>query len=409
MTLLIYLSILVAVLFWRSRQLSGRDLAHEIADDGSYYLKKEIIHRVKRRNADRHYSLMIGRSLDQPTFFNISKEKWYHRMLKALGLVSEIEFGDESLDKQLFFMSDAPEAFANIAANPEFIKRVRDLFVSYNAKKIQAYNDKIWVTSKKQDFLDGNFINQNLAQISALAKVCNTAAPSSHFFGSRKPRFSMAFMVVHAALFTLAIFGALPVVFENTEILDMRSLIMFALNIGFGILAAWFTLIFLTLRGSGWFALVVADFILVGIVGILASTVFLAREANIMMDRAEPARHATPLIAKDCTLYCSRRSFGRRRSSRSVTYHLNAEQCLPGTRPETLAYYQSASAYCSSNHKFRYKLTLKGWDASQPAPYTFETDAQMYDMSAIGRRYEVRVHPGYFGYPWVASEEIRVK
>lgn len=409
MTLLLYIVILGAVLFWRSRQLSGRSLAHEIADDGSYYLKKEIAHRASRYGSERHYTLMVGRALQQPCFFSISQEKWYHRFLKALGLVSEIEFGDEKLDRQLFFMSDAPEALASVAANPEFIRGVRDLFENGDAKKIQAYNDKIWVTSKKQTFLDDGFINRNLARVSSLARICDASAPGSHFFGSNKPRFSMLFMAVHAALFAVAVFGVIPAIFENAEILNMRGMAMFALNIGAGVLAAWLALIFLTLRGSGWFALVLADFILVGIIGILASTVFIVREANITLDRAEPARYVTPLIAKQCNLSCSRRNFGRRRSSRSINYPLTAEQCLPGARPETLAHYQATSRYCNSNHKFRYKLTLQAWDRSQPQPYTFETDAQAYDMSVVGRSFEVQVHPGYFGHPWIASEEIKAK
>ena len=85
----LYLAVFLTVMFFRSRSLQGQDLRQHSTARGVRYLETKNFN-----NKGHTVSARLGVSLGCNRYFSITREKWYHRLLKSMNLATEMETGD---------------------------------------------------------------------------------------------------------------------------------------------------------------------------------------------------------------------------------------------------------------------------------------------------------------------------
>lgn len=405
MVLLVYL-LVFSVAFWlRHRSLTGKDLSFKINPAGKTYFEN-IQYTNKRRN---RVSPSLGLPLDTPLNFIVSREKWYHRFLKSTGLAQEMQTGDAALDERLFFACEWPESLKQLMEKQSFQAAVKTLFMDLDAKALRSFSGKIWVQGKTVDTVvyTPQYASQHLRQLNTIVEEFTAADLYASPVGTEgwltHTKAAILLMTCHAALLTMGLFGGLPVVFGTTGVVDWWQLIGLAAIVGAAAAGLWIYLIALLVGRGSWLPMVVADFTLMGLVGIFLSGAFVLFEANIYLDTAEAVPYIQPITQKECSLTCSSGSGKRRHSSH---YSLSDDQCAAGTRETTQDEYASRDYKCNRRGSFSYKLTVPPWTPEQNKNYTFPVSVTLYDQMNIGDSVRIPAHPGAFKITWVDTAEI---
>jgi hypothetical protein len=403
MTLLIYLVLFLAVLYLRRRHLIGAHMKSQMMDGAEYF--HHISYDGKKRTAATVY---IGLPLAFSQHVVIRRERWYHRFLKSVNLAQDAETGDNTLDRDLFFISDTPAHLDDMIRSEKFRAAINTLFNGLRVHSLHAMGTRLWVRCEKAKTADCTTARdrQHLAALSDIANEMDAAArqsiQSESFFS--RARLAIGAMVAHAGLICLGTLGFLPLWMESYQITNPMSFTAFSVTLAAFFAVGWFWILAIVFGGSSWFPLVIVDFILMGLIGIILSTGLLARQANIVFDTRPPELHHQALQFKACTLTCSR-SAGKRR--RSTTHELSGSDCSAAQRPATLAYYKTRDNKCNSSASFNYQMYLKPWHTSQGMSFSYSVDAPAYDAAQIGDIYTVPAHPGLFGHEWVDTNEIQ--
>jgi hypothetical protein len=213
-------------------------------------------------------------------------------------------------------------------------------------------------------------------------------------------------MAFHAALFIFIFIMGTAILFETKTLIFPDQLLHFGLTIGIFLSTLWFTFIIYYLSGTSWIPLVISDFFLFGIIGIIFTIIFGVREANFELD-TKPVKQFQPvLLAKNCSLKCVSK---RRKSNKSTTYPLNAAQCSSAQRMKTLSQYKNMDYKCRGSAYFIYNLTLEPWLPGQENNFEFVTTTTVFDHTAVGMPMIINTHPGTFGFNWVDTLDIRPK
>lgn len=409
MIFLLYIIIFLTVLYIRARHLSGKNMFSRSTDKGVRYLETRDFD-----DKGRTITAQLGVELGCQRYFSITPERWYHRWLKNLNLATEVETGNDALDQKLFIVSDHPEQMQAMIQTKGFVDALHALFIDKGVKSLRAFNNKLWVKTKSMptsSYTDV-LVNKYLDTITTIAAVAidNSAGALDDFkplFG--KPQISILFMLCHAAVFFVGIFAIVPLFFESYEIVNTTSLIMRGAATAVAIGGVWLLLILSLLRGSGWIALVLADFVIMGIVGVALSATFLVRDLNIELDSSAATVLSQPATAKICTLKCSKSSGGRRRHTQSTTYKLSPEQCTIENQALTLARHIDQDNKCRYRAKFNYNVSVKKWQEDMDKDYTFPVNINTFQQTQIGDHFLIPAHPGALGLEWVDTDEIKRK
>lgn len=212
-------------------------------------------------------------------------------------------------------------------------------------------------------------------------------------------RRALIFLGLHAAFLGLALLGYLPTALDSAQIANISKIHAYAIIFGLGFCIIWFFAILVVMAGRPWFGWVMADFIALGIIGIIGSTGFFLREANIRLDASLPTVKTFHLSYKSCALRCVSHGY-RRRSSH--TYTLSDNECV--NLQQTLDHYKRQDYKCRKSYNFEFYLYFPGIDGEErlKVPVDYET----YVQDARGDRYAVPVHPGRFGIKWLRPATV---
>ena len=405
MTLILYLVLFTVAMLYRRFKLGGLFLKRRADLNGKEILEK-IYYKDKHR---RRLHAELGLELNQVVYFSISSERWYHRFLKHLSLATELQTGHARLDDELFFVSDAPEHFWQLMQDKTFSAAIHDLFLRVGVKSLRAYGTRMWVrtpTRDKENYdrLYKENIISNLEKIAAFVEQKNIDYQHTSDDRLIAPRHgAMMMMAAHAAFFTLAVFGAIPAMLQTTELLAHTPWIAKSGALAIVGLCAWLGIMMFLVGRSSWAALVIVDFVVFGIIGIVATAFFVLREVNISFDVQDPQTYTRRIVQQDCTLTC--KSGGRR--SHSTTHKLSYAQCLAPERAMTINTYMQRDYKCGRRSWFTYYISVDPWMAPLHKPYRFKTNEELFDSTTLGTALDIPVHSGFVGIPWVDTDSIK--
>lgn len=402
MIFLIYLAVFALVFFIRYRSMSGAGMKLHVDNDGRTHFETSVSAGKKSPN----FNVRIGMPCDQKLYFKIAPEGGMSRLLKAIGVADEFQSGDRETDK-LLFVSDDPLLFQDILKSDGLRGALRQLVSRHKKIKIRAFGHRIWLEANG---VPAGWLNQNRSDILAyLWEISNAASQSAELRADAAPRFSYAqraafFMVMHATLLTGAIFGFLAFIFgdmhvENLQRLIASSAVLIPLAAGI-----WIVLMLGALRRSMWLVLALGDFILIGLAGLILTIPLLAIEANQNLPQGPAVVQQKQLMAKQCSLHCSKKR--RKRSSTSRDYPFSATECEPANRQIRIDMLKDTDSICRNRATMRYKLTFPAWRSDDNAPYVLDVDAARFDTSKRGDAFNIPVHPGALGSPWIDEDEI---
>lgn len=393
MTLLIYLAIFALTFFFRSYYLEGRHLKKG-KDEAFYsYVMKGKHGNIQGRG--------VGIEVTGIHPFIIRKERWYHRTLKSLGIAREISSGNDEVDGKLFFITDRPdhlEALLQVPGMAAHLEKIANLPI----KALRCTNKRMWVdiedkASQNQDSSYADYATtleefvKELTKYNSLQDRPQAALRRFLAFGA---------IAVHAALFTIALVGVFPIMFEPSEIVDQSAMTKLYVPICLGLAVVWLALLLVTFSGTAWVGWVLGDFLLFGLIGILLTSGFIVRQVNVNFDTSEPTMLSQPVTKKSCELKCKRS--GKRASTQ--TYYLTEAQCA--AREVTEAQHKDQYSACRNNSWFSFRINVAPWADYQKKDFSFTTSASNYDRTRIGDHYRVNLHKGYLGAAWVDTDKL---
>ncbi len=400
MLLAVYFAIFLFVLFINHRRFFGAGMKEKITLQGEAYFHS---FQRKSKNASDGYN-SIGIRQEHGPYLIVSHEGWHHKLLKNLGLASELSTGHAEVDDRLFFATDVPDHVEDVLRQPAAMAPLKAFFDGRKAK-LRSSPGRLWFEDLKAEapYTEAEALArlEDLKKISAALKQPETAVLTG---GIRSSHIAIAMMVMHNAFFFFAVFAFLPEVLDRAEIVRLSEVVLYALGPGLAFAGLWLAAIFTLLRQGSWLPMVVLDFIVFGFVGIMIGSNYAVREINIGLDRSEATVHTQPLVSQTCKLSCSRGSGKRRRTS---TYSLSEGQCKGETvRQQSLQEHRQRDSKCSSSYSFSFRGEVSPWSEKQKNNFSFTMSAENYDATEIGDTYAILSHPGYLGIEWVDQAGI---
>lgn len=399
MVILLQLCLFALAAFTRGRFLFGTHLATNKDD----HTKLEYEARSKGTVTNRH----IGITQDYGLPFIVRPERWYHRVFKAIGLASEVQIRREEFDNKYFIITDMPGHLERAVSSGSLTTELQKLF-QLPIKSLHATHTKLWVRLKREDFKQpAEYFDQHRAILKSIS--AHTKYRVDHSSVNQPKRnagyWAFLFLCAHAGLLTWGIFGGLPTLADNIEMLDRTEWFAQTIVLGLVLATIWFMLIVAFFRSTSWVCWVMVDFMLCGILGIMLTSHFIAREANVHLPQPAPTVYRQPISEKYCVLECRQRC-GKRCTRRS-NYSGNTDaHCSAQSRPNVRQRYMQIDSICRSSANFAFKITIRHWEP-QKQYYRFPTNASFFDSVSVGQYVDVPVNEGAYGIKWINQDEIR--
>jgi hypothetical protein len=209
MVFLVQLCIFLGALFYRRGFLLGNHLQQ------SSYEPRWLTY------TNQYKSMIVARHIGVIQEFGfpfiITREKWYHRILKSLGIASEISVGENGFDRKHFLITDYPTHLEKILKSENIVSKITEIF-SFPVDSFHATRNKMWIIIQRKDFnkADEYYHNQlsALSWISKLVQEVNRDTKTS-FENKKTGAYALAFLATHAGMVLLGILGALPTNFDS--------------------------------------------------------------------------------------------------------------------------------------------------------------------------------------------------
>lgn len=395
MILILQLGVFALIFWYRRRFLLGGHLKATKSSALPYY--------YEQKNKSRVVAQHIGIESKQGFPFTIRYERFYHRLLKALGLASEIQLADSKLDDMLYFSTDFPQPLTHMLQSTKMREAVSKLF-STKVNAIYATSGRIWaVINSKSITRDISSFKDEIALLQQIAEELANASQQPYMMTRQHKWIAMLFLTAHFSLLALAALGWVPAMIDSSAFVSFGEWFDGAMYYSVPVVLLWLALIIILLRGTSWIALVLADFLLYGWIGVLICSTLFVREINIDFDRSEPVMHEMSVMSKSCTLICKK---GSGKHSTTHSYALNSAQCDAKGRGAVAAKYVAMDPVCAASTDFRYVIHTTHWHEDKEY-YRIEPDSGMYDRVDIRSTIEIPTHPGMLGLEWVDLKQIK--
>ncbi|MBY0355087.1 MAG: hypothetical protein K2Q12_05085 [Rickettsiales bacterium] len=348
----------------------------------------------------------IGMTQQNGISFIIKPERWYHRILKNIGIAHEMNISDAAFDKKYFITSDYPLHLEQILASGKMLADVKALF-ALPVKSLHATSHRIWCTIRKEDMHshDTHYTKQ-IRRISRISEATQKDSLQQESAGSSRKLGVIAFLFicVHAGLLTVGVFGALPTMVDSNDTVDVDVLVIKGATFGCIVGAVWFLAMMKIFRKSSWVCWVFVDFIMCGIAGFILSGIIFTREANTRLLQPAAQIFSQPITQKICVLKCQK-SCGSR-CTRHSSYRFQSDAtCSPQSRQNIMNEKKNSDYICASRAWYEYTIELEHWrDASL---YSFTPSRALFDNVHTSTRLNVPVNEGALGIEWVDTDHIQ--
>lgn len=399
MTLFLQLIIFCLVLFLRGRKLFGYHLRKKkTGPDFLSYITKSESGTPMRRD--------IGLLQKNGLFFVLKKERWYHRMMKSLGLTTEIATNDQEFNTRYFISTDHPDTLEAMLANTQLLSFIKQS-IAHGTTALYSTPTRLWSvsTGKDSERPDSDFA-QIGQYLTAISSIITKPSDSSFVIGrsSSLGLLALFFLSMHAGLFGLALLGLFPTGFDTLHQADPLASIAKGLLFGLSAAGLWFIAILKIFMRTSWSAWILMDFFLFGLIGFLGSGLCVVREANQHLPQPPAIVYTQPVTQKYCVLSCEK-GCGRRCTKRS-THQLTDTECLPTTRDAIEQDKKRIDPICAHYSHYQYYLTIAAWNDSARDTYLFSPTEAVFDSVASKGLVDVPVHPGALGLEWVDNTAI---
>lgn len=397
MVLLLQLCIFALALFYRGRLLTGKHLTPRQKNDS-------LLHHIYQ---DKHGIISvhhIGIERKQGIPFTIKRERWYHRLLKLMGLASEISVAHPEFNGKFFIITDYPDHLKHAFESKELLPQIQALF-ALPVKSLHATHHKIWCALKrKNQNLDNPHYKEHQALLQNISRLTTECPLPTRRHTKRLGKMALSCIAVHAGLLAIGIWGFLPTFSDNIITLDPQSWIIKGLIAGLVLSGIWLVCLFFLFRGSSWICWVLVDFVLIGVVSFMLSGIFLIREANIHLPQREVQTYSQPILQRMCIVQC-RKGYGKNPPKREYRFY-SEDDCQPSNRPALLKKKKYESVICQSRAWFEYSLSVHSpWQRS--SPYTFSVSETLFDSTSVNGELIIPVNTGIFRIQWIDTDSIK--
>lgn len=341
--------------------------------------------------------------------FIIRKERWYHRLLKSLGVATELRVGCDNMQREWFFITDYPAHLERALHSGVLREALREL-LALPITRLSSTLHRLWcdfdckvLKDKKEtkDFPREEYWRKLNAVREGLRHLSD---PSGRRFPMRWTAF--IFLGLHLALFITALSGFAPTFIDRYEIIDKWQWLSHAAAYALPAVCLWFGVIIYFFHGTSWAGWVLADFVLTGIIGVMMTTGYFVREANILADMSPPQHIERTVSKRTCSLEC-RKSCGKNCTRRS-SYKLDEKWCSPERRIATKYYYEQRDSICRASAKYQFTLYMPHWLPKMGKNrYSYHPRADVYDASPVGTTLRIPLREGALGIEWVDVDTIQ--
>lgn len=414
MVFIIQIIIFIIAFTIRGRALYGKFLEHDGGMDGGNL--KYV--SVDKKGEETGRYIGFKRQNKEGIFFRIHHERWYHKWLKSLGIASEIKLRDVAFDDKYFIMTDFPGALERAMASADLLPLVKELMAA-NVSGVYSTADRVWCKidsdglGKDEHFYDKH--RSLLRQIAFKTQVSDAPDPIvSNSFSpdqsqrrpSQKRNAAAAFGVicVHLALFITGLSGFVPTFIDQIDTIDMVKLVALGLVGGGAGAALWAMFLIKRFGGTAWVCWVLADFVLMGLLGFLLCGIYVAREANMDLPQMAPTVHSQMILKRECVIECEK-SCGRRCTKRSHYWYEGDSDCAPETREKNLAEKRAVDYICANHAWLEYFVTTPHWLETKET-YRFGLNAERFDEMRTGAQVSIPSYDGALGIQWVDQGAI---
>jgi hypothetical protein len=398
MVIILQLCLFLIAVAIRGRYLFGKHLGSGDGSNTLSYLSKSR-YGIKSRH--------IGLTQENGIAFNVKRERWYHRIFKAIGIASEIKISNPEFDHKYFIDTDYPDHLELTMASGQLQAHLQALF-ALPVKSLHATKNRIWCVIDKRDLNVSNSHYSEHLKLLAAISTCSSKSTIQDENTSRSNNLGLIaflFICAHAGLLTLGIFGFFPTLADNIDTIDETSLAFKGMTAGLITSGAWFFLILHFFRQTSWICWVFVDFIFCGIIGFTLSGIFIMREVNAHYLQPPAKIFEQRIMQKSCELKCSKRCGKHCTHRSSYNFPLEA-QCTPEARSVNLAQKKQADYICQSSAYFEYKVAVENW--KKGPDYTFTPSLGFFDQIHVGTSLHVPVNTGALGLEWVDTSLIQL-
>jgi len=356
--------------------------------------------QIYRERLARHVGLACSGGIP----FIVRREKPYHRLLKSIGMSSEINVGNPDFDFRYFITTDFPGHLEQLLASRNLQRLVQELF-KLPVKSQHATPDRIWCVIAAEDLwksADGfeehlGLLRQILEETRA-ARLRGPASPGRRWLGIA----AVCVIAVQAGLLTLGLLGVLTTFADTIHTTFRDELVVMGSAAGLMAAGVWCLLLVAVFRGSSWCAWVLADFVLAGLLGFALTGIFVVRDLNINLPQPDARIYQQPVVQRICKLTCDARQ-DRRTVTSSYVYDTDAD-CSASSRWESMSLKRRTDPICASRAWFEYRLVVRHWRKS--SRYSFIPGVGLFDAVKTGDKLRFPVHPGALGLEWVDLSEV---
>jgi hypothetical protein len=400
--LLAQLAILTLFLLWRRRRLLGRHLKPGTVTSLGSYLSNVSTGRHGRVTG-RELGILRARTFP----LVVVPERWYHRVLKRVGLAAELELGDAALDQRWFIITDDPERLRRAVGSPSLRAQLQAL-LSLRLSAIRTAGDRAWIEVAAVDLklADTHFRHhlELLGKVQDSLLALRLDAAGAEGAGPSRRAFAYVALALQAGLFAASLTGLALAWMTPAQTVDWAPLLAAGSILGTLAAAAWLAVVARRLRGTAWLTWILTDLALTGLVGFLLGGVLLVRAANIELDFGDPQPASARVGTRSCTLECST---GSGRSSKKSWHRISLAECRADRRAATVEAMRLRDSKCANRSEWQLQVGLWHWRPDRP-PFEFGATASLWDGLEAAGRLEVPLHPGAFGLEWVVPSEIRL-
>lgn len=361
--------------------------------------------------------------------FIVKPERWYHRLLKGLGIASEIRIGNAKFNRKYFITTDYPGHLERALESNQLLERLRELF-ALPVLSLHATPKKIWCVvnmdklsthseEKNEAGTESELYSYIQSYINALLRVSEASNLTSGYDPAGLVRrrlgwIALLFMCAHVGLFTTGVLGGQMMYLDYVGRMDLDHVeitdkdIWIAKGLLAGAIAGgiWLFLILSIFRKSSWVGWVFVDFLLCGIIGFVLSGVFLVREANVYFPQSQQ-KFEQEILRKTCVLKCHK-SCGKNCTRHSSYTFQHYECATPEVRASWMQTKQRTDYICAANAEYEYELEIVYWHRV-PYRYYFPTKEEVFDSVSPGELVVVPVNAGALGLEWVDLDQILPK
>lgn len=400
--LAIHLGVIGLVVYFGLRDETGYNLKEKQLASGRSFLYK----RIKRKDSS---ACRIGVPLQGGFWFTVRRKSWWSRQMQGLGLLGAVPTQHRWLDDKFYCYSDDPQRLQNFLAGGGVINALRGLEGASGFQSLEGRADRLW-THIEGRILTSPSEEDVVPRAAALAELVQKSA-ADVYTPAAVGALSYRAVATGSAQIGLLFAGVLAFTISallkgDGEIIDTSAVLWRSAEVTAALAGLWALGLVSTFRPTGRLPALLGS-LLLGCIGLYSSVFMAVYGIDIDFDQAPAAIQSLPLLQKTCPLYCNTGG----KHARTVTYKLTEQQCRD--EEQTIAVYRQQDSRCahsaSVTHHFAFPWPTEEGRRNHEVYWLETRNAALYFSAQVREPFDVPVHPGALGLPWLNPQELKAE